>query len=187
MGPLPGGLISRGSRLTPGGSVEHVFQLRQIVSKVTSDVSGLVGTATSVPSNTGIPLNTALFTRIANLAAIWDRMKLIRLRFEFEPSVGTMKDGALWWYIEYGAQTIATTAANASRMQGVRRFVPFRPDSINWRKQDNIDDQLVSSSGTVNFNTKQVQTLFVYGEGMTNSADMGYINAVAEVCFTGEQ
>jgi len=172
---------------TPGGSMVVPILFHQIIATVTTDAAGKVGVAASIPSNAGVPLTTSMLTRITNFTTAWDRVRIRTMAITYEPAAGTAVDGKLWHYIEYGPQTIATTAPAVSLMQGVKEVIPYRKSFIGWKAQDPVDREFVSSAAATDFNSKQQQKYFLLGFGLPANKEIGYIHVNAVLEFTGAQ
>lgn len=186
-GPLKQGSTPLKAYIDKTGKRIQPFHLCQIVSSVIPDGAGLLGVAGSVPTDTGIALNTPLLARIATLAPMYDRCRLRSLQARYQPSIGTAKDGSFVWYFDYGGDVIASSLVNASRMQQSKETVPFRGQTMVWHKQDPEDDLFIKTAGTLNFNSIIQHRLYLVGEGLLPSTRQGYIWISAIVEFTGEQ
>jgi len=184
-GPRPVATFTLGARevgggRTQGGAVTKRWEFSQILVAITT-TSG--GTAVS-----HVALANTIFTRLAQLAAMYDRCRLISLRFHFAPMQGSQQPGQIIAYFDYrGTDADASTLAAASLFQGAQPGTVNAPLSIAWAKQDAIDEQFITTaqSPPVNFHNDALgHKLCWVIEGAGSAVTVYQLYAVGVVDFT---
>lgn len=178
MGAMRLGASEVGTGRLPSGSKTVIWEFSQINTTISSDGTG--------KSSAKIVLTNALFTRMTQLLAMYDRCRLKSLRAILWPVQGSATAGQTIAYVDYrGSDAAATTLAAASLMQGAKVCSVWQPLTLEWKPQDAIDTQFIDTAQTVNFhNDGKGHAICVVVEGAPTATLLYQVYLVGRVEYT---
>jgi hypothetical protein len=162
---------------TVGGSRTEIIEFKQyLTSLVQSDGVGAVGYSLTVYPD--------LFTRNTQFKSVYDKCRLKSFLVEFKPQVAISEPGIILGYFDYRNDGIVSTVSAASLVQDYGETRPFQRQVFHWRKQDNSDNEFVSTSAAA-FNSVSAHKFFLVGEGCNSSINLGRLCIKAVIEYTG--
>jgi len=166
---------------TEKGNEINVWKMVQISAGMTTDPIKSDGSG----NYSGyLAITNAMCSRMTQLAGIYGKVRIRSLRFVFQPIQGVATAGQSIAYIEYNGAAAVTTLANASLKQGCVGGPIGARLVVEWHRQDNKDDEFVTTVQTANMNSGAQHRLVLVTQDTPAATPLYYlyVDGVFDYC-----